>query len=307
MDDPDGGDVLAWPLNGFIYAVGDVVYVAFAVNSPDSAIVVGSRAPLPTLDPGVIGGGFVELDGSTPLTGDWDAGSARRISVGRLGLTAGAGAGPVLDFVSGFSLTEGANTFNTGFFAGATADAIAFTIVRGLAANAMMGTGVNGDSFRRLIVQADGALLWGSGAVARDTNLYRNGGNELKTDDALLVALQLRVGLDSIGATNLGVRAGTSSNDAAVGGVLFVDTVTAGNVGTGEDDLSSYSVPANTLSANGMSLWFEAWGSMAVNANAKTLRVRFGTSGVNEVLNRSMVVSSVGPWHVRGRIFSAQA
>ena len=42
-DDPDGGDVLAWPLDGFEYAVDDVVYVSFAVNRPDSAMVVGSR------------------------------------------------------------------------------------------------------------------------------------------------------------------------------------------------------------------------------------------------------------------------
>ena len=47
MDDPDGGDVLAWPLNGFTYAVDDVVYVAFAANSPDGGVVIGSKAPSP--------------------------------------------------------------------------------------------------------------------------------------------------------------------------------------------------------------------------------------------------------------------
>ena len=53
-DDPDGGDVLAWPLNGFSYAVNDVVYIAFAANSPDTAIVIGAKAPLPTLAAGVL-------------------------------------------------------------------------------------------------------------------------------------------------------------------------------------------------------------------------------------------------------------
>jgi hypothetical protein len=48
-DDPDGGDVLAWPLNGFSYAVDDVVYVAFAVNNPESAIVLGSKGTSPGL------------------------------------------------------------------------------------------------------------------------------------------------------------------------------------------------------------------------------------------------------------------
>jgi hypothetical protein len=51
-DDPDGGDVLAWPLNGFTYAVNDVVYILFAGNSPDSAIVLGARSPVPALTVG---------------------------------------------------------------------------------------------------------------------------------------------------------------------------------------------------------------------------------------------------------------
>ena len=48
-DDPEGGDVLAWPLNGFEYGVGDIVYVAFPANQPDGAIVLGARSPLPAL------------------------------------------------------------------------------------------------------------------------------------------------------------------------------------------------------------------------------------------------------------------
>jgi uncharacterized protein (AIM24 family) len=49
MDGPDGGDVLAWPLNGFTYAVDAVVYVAFAANSPDGGVVLRAKAPLPAL------------------------------------------------------------------------------------------------------------------------------------------------------------------------------------------------------------------------------------------------------------------
>jgi hypothetical protein len=78
-DDPDGGDVLAWPLNGFTYAVNDVVYVAFAVNNPDSAIVIGSKSPVPTLDVAALPEAYVPVDGTDPLTGDWDIGEDRRI------------------------------------------------------------------------------------------------------------------------------------------------------------------------------------------------------------------------------------
>lgn len=75
-DDPDGGDVLAWPLNGFTYAVNDVVYVIFAVNSPDSAIVIGSLAPLPTLEVGdPLIAGVIQARGSGGLRLQDDGGN----------------------------------------------------------------------------------------------------------------------------------------------------------------------------------------------------------------------------------------
>lgn len=77
-DDPDGGDVLAWPLDGFTYAVNDVVYVAFAVNNPDSAIVLGSKSGEPS------GGPYIRKDGTVALTGEWDIGEDRAIAAERL-------------------------------------------------------------------------------------------------------------------------------------------------------------------------------------------------------------------------------
>ena len=50
-DDADGEDALAWPLNGFTYAVNDIVYIASPQGTPDSAIVLGSRSPIPDIDP----------------------------------------------------------------------------------------------------------------------------------------------------------------------------------------------------------------------------------------------------------------
>lgn len=49
MDDPDGGDVLAWPLNGAQYAVDDIVYCLLAANAPDSGIVVGAKGTRPAM------------------------------------------------------------------------------------------------------------------------------------------------------------------------------------------------------------------------------------------------------------------
>jgi hypothetical protein len=51
--DDDGGEVLAWPINGFEYGLGDVVYVLLSGALPASGIILGSHAPAPTL-PGTV-------------------------------------------------------------------------------------------------------------------------------------------------------------------------------------------------------------------------------------------------------------
>lgn len=45
---------------------------------------------------------------------------------------------------------------------------------------------MTGDAFQRLVVNAEGSMLWGSGAVVGDTNLYRNTASELRTDDLFI-------------------------------------------------------------------------------------------------------------------------
>lgn len=51
---------------------------------------------------------------------------------------------------------------------------------------------ISGDTFDRFRRYADGKQEWGSGSAARDTNLYRDAANSLRTDDALTIALALR-------------------------------------------------------------------------------------------------------------------
>lgn len=105
-------------------------------------------------------------------------------------------------------------------------------------------------------------------------------------------------GLTSGNANVLGVKAGTSSNDAAVGGVISVSSTATGNVGAGEDDLLAYNVPINTLSANNMSIKFEATGTIANTANAKTVSVRFGGTLIGAV---GLPTSTDGDWTIYGR------
>lgn len=61
---------------------------------------------------------------------------------------------------------------------------------------------VDGESVNRLVVRADGQLLWSSGSAAADTNLFRNGANQLRTNDAMQVDGSLTT-LGSIIARNL--------------------------------------------------------------------------------------------------------
>lgn len=53
---------------------------------------------------------------------------------------------------------------------------------------------LDADGQSRLIVQADGTHVWGSGSGVGDTNLYRSAANTLATDDSLTVGGGLTVG-----------------------------------------------------------------------------------------------------------------
>jgi hypothetical protein len=109
---------------------------------------------------------------------------------------------------------------------------------------------------------------------------------------------QVGIGTDSPSG-KVSIRAGSSSDHANVGGVIFVSTAQVGNVGTGEDDIATYSVPANTLATNNQSLWFEASGTIANTGASKIIRVRFGGTLIQ---TQSFNSSTPYSWVIRGRI-----
>lgn len=111
----------------------------------------------------------------------------------------------------------------------------------------------------------------------------------------------LAVGVEAVGASRIGGEAGTSDNDFAAGGMLYEFRTQTGNVLTGEDVLASYSLPANTLTANGMGLRIEAWGSFAANGNAKRIRFRFHTANTNLVFD-STATAYQGIWRFSGSV-----
>lgn len=75
--------------------------------------------------------------------------------------------------------------------------------------------------------------------------------------------------------------AATGASWAERSRVLTVSTVQTGtDANTNEKDLWSYSLPANTLNANGRGLRITVWGSTAANANAKSYRLYFGATQI---------------------------
>lgn len=94
-----------------------------------------------------------------------------------------------------------------------TAGATAMSLFGADAAVRAFQMQVTGDSFGRLAMFTSGALEWGSGSAARDTNLYRSAADTLRTDDNFVVGAALTVSSSlslSDGATiGLGTTNGT--------------------------------------------------------------------------------------------------
>lgn len=124
------------------------------------------------------------------------------------------------------------------------------------------------------------------------------------TRDFFAAARIIVGGLASAGANALGIKAGTSTNDAAVGGVLYVSTATVGQVNGGPDTLASYAVPANTLAVNNQSLWWEAWGTCAVGATVCTILIKYGATTIQTITGSP---ASDGTWEAKGRILRTGA
>lgn len=104
----------------------------------------------------------------------------------------------------------------------------------------------------------------------------------------------------------LGVKAGgASATFARVGGRLNVNTSAAGNVGVGEDDLITYSVPAATVSTNGDTIKWRGAGTFATSINTKRLRAYLGASLLFDTGILSITLAS--DWSIEGEIIRTGA
>lgn len=101
-------------------------------------------------------------------------------------------------------------------------------------------------------------------------------------------------------STGLRMLANSSTQFAAVGGTIHQDTAAVGNVGAGEDTLITWTMPANTMGANGDQIEIITWGKYASNANNKTVKVYFGATNV--VVNHAALSQNGGAWFARATV-----
>jgi hypothetical protein len=108
----------------------------------------------------------------------------------------------------------------------------------------------------------------------------------------------------AVGTNNFGLVADSAQATGlkwiSVDRTLNVNTTAVGNVGIGEDDLMSYTVPAATLATNGDHLAFAAAGRLAATANNKRIRVKYGATTLFDT--GSLAVTAASDWMLDGQI-----
>lgn len=135
-----------------------------------------------------------------------------------------------------------------------------FSVTRALAVDHFLRSNVTADTQQRLLITADGKMLWGSGAIAGDTNLYRVGTDTLKTDDAFQVGGALTVA----GAATLADA--TLSGNFNLGSARYRNQLSSATTvanTTTETAIASMTIPANDV-AIGATYRIKAWGTAAV-------------------------------------------
>ena len=165
------------------------------------------------------------------------------------------------------------------------------------AANDTLFEVMNGDpddtTKRKFVVDLNGKLY--SAALTAGDLLYAvtGGVSSVKRLDAL-----------AIGAAYQGLRvnAGATAPEWAYAPRrLTTDTTSTSTSGTGEDDLISYSFPANTLISNGQAARFTVWGSMSLVNDQGLLRFYVGSESLT-VLDLTAAAAAprayTGAWKV---------
>lgn len=146
------------------------------------------------------------------------------------------------------------------------------------------------------LVNTGSTFISGDLAISLGANLglYGSSHATLANDIKARVGTAQMFGWDDSSNTFEGKLGGATS---AQGGVILAAQLTGvsvGNIGTGEDDLITYSLPANAFSNNNKGIRYTAWGTFANNGNTKTVNVKFGTTTVATIVHNT---STIRRWY----------
>lgn len=253
-------------------------------------------------------------------------GSGTALSSASIELSAGAGANAIiLDNRS--RITLGVNPGSGALYLQSTSAGNLFLVGGGVAGAGGYISDAPSGSVAFQANTAGGRLKLSSGGT--NDYMYSDGSNILVIAGGLTV-LQTGNAAVSIGSTDCGINLSPNAtniygsgalnlnNSTTVKGNVFAvpggsattnlgravlrmtgNVTTVGNVGGGEDDLMTYAVAANTLSANTLGLRVTAWGSAANNANAKTVKLYFGATAI---ASQALTISQAGTWCIIAEI-----
>lgn len=103
------------------------------------------------------------------------------------------------------------------------------------------------------------------------------------------------------------VLAGASGSTAGGIGRIHTNTTAVGNVGAGEDNLMSYTLPANVLNADGKAVRITAMGQGANNANAKTVKLYLGGATGLTLVSAALTTGSIRDWYIQAIVVRSGA
>ena len=246
-------------------------------------------------------------------TGNVTIGTANGLSLAGQALSLGAADGS-----NAGALTAGAQTI--GGDKNFTGVVTAAGVVVGASHGKLDGNALYTNAALSRKIQDNGTLIQVTGDIAT-TNGYgfgslggasqgmqRSGSNTIinAASGGYLVRLADGAGVNFLEAdgTDVDIRCGTGTARPVLPGTLNVNTTAVGNVGAGEDDLITYSLPANSLVTTGRGIRIRAWGTTANNANSKTLKLYFGSA---VILTTSLTANTAGKWFVEAMVFRTGA
>lgn len=87
-------------------------------------------------------------------------------------------------------------------------------------------------------------------------------------------------------------------------GKANINSTAVGNVGGGEDNLITYTLPAKALLKTNSAVRITAWGTTVNNVNAKTLKLYFGATAI---LTYSLTTSQAGLWRIDALVIKTGA